>query len=429
MFKSLFNFLLIATLLGAGLLVSTPSHAQQNFCKTATTIEYGQSATGRLDANTFAVAYCFTGEAGDTVVIEAEATSGNLDTFLVVTDPAGETILAENDDIDSTNTDSQITYTLPESGMYLILVSRFGGEQGTSSGRFRLALSSSSSGGGLGSSGTPVPVEDKIADPSEVVTITCDTGEVLYGGVQFTFININPGFSYTVTVFGLDDFDPVVAVETEPGIGRCNDDDARAAGSFVAVPGEGSLIANRRTAQVRFSLPRNGSPVITVGSFNGQGGRFVMVIEGLAISPATEADGFILRVPEAITDEPLSVYMISRFVDLDPYLQVASGPGLNQAFDSDGYLNPDFIDYDNVFILAECDDAGQGTCAETPALPGGGVAISNGSDYVTGRVDAGIQGTPETSDPFLFVFSSYQGRTRGTYAIVVMGAVPSVRIQ
>ena len=64
-----------------------------------------------------------------------------------------------------------------------------------------------------------------------------------------------------------------------------------------------------------------GDPVnITVGAFGGGSGQFVMVIEGLAISPSTELDGFVLRVPSSVADEPLGVYMVSRFTSLDLYL-------------------------------------------------------------------------------------------------------------
>ena len=67
-----------------------------------------------------------------------------------------------------------------------------------------------------------------------VFNITCSVDgqqtQEIRGGVQFSFINVNPGFSYTVTVFGLDGFDPVLAVEHGEGIGTCNDDTPDAGG-------------------------------------------------------------------------------------------------------------------------------------------------------------------------------------------------------
>lgn len=440
----MFKYLILAIVLVfiIGLVPAGRVGAQdgENFCETLPTIVYGDDVSGNISDAQYFDAYCFDGNVGDEIVIDLNATQGNLDTYLRLFDPFAEQMYAENDDVNAGTTDSQIEFTLPDTATYLIFVSRYEFDEGTSSGSFDLTLTRRGGGtGGLGDlggagSGTKNDDdggnEDEIADPSQVITISCDTGETLYGGIQFGFININPGFTYTVTVFGLGDFDPVVAVETEPGVGTCNDDEIAAAGSFVAVPGEGSVMANRLTAQVRFSVPRAGSsPIITVGSFNGMGGRFAMVIEGLAINPSDEADGFVIRVPEATADEPLGVYMISRYIDLDPYLSVAAGEGLDEAFGPDNDFNPDFIDFNNLLLLAECDDAGTGVCEDTPAMPGGGIDIVNGSDYVTGELDAGLQFVPESTEPFLYIFTSYSGQSSGTYAIAIMGSVPSVRLQ
>jgi hypothetical protein len=407
--------------------------AQDDVCQEVTFIEYGDSVTGRITDELYFDAYCFEGSDGDEIVIDVEGTSGDLDTLVRLWDNTIETLFEENDDVEDGNTDSQIVFTLPADGDYLILVSRYELEDGSSTGGFELTLTAESSTKGLGGGSKDDKNSGKddnnIADPSEVITLDCDTGEILYGGLQFGFISINPGFSYTVTVFGIDDFDPVLAVETEFRVGSCNDDERDAAGSFAVVPGEGNLFANTNTAQVRFSMPRAGSPVVTVGSFDGQGGQFAMVIEGLAIQPNTELDGFVIRVPEPLADETLSVYMISRYADLDPFLQIAAGEGLEDSFTSQGEFIPDSIDYENAFFIASCDDAGSSNCEEdTPALPGGGIDIANGRTYITGHFDAGIQLVPETTDPLLYVFGSSERRSRGEYAILIIGTAPTVNI-
>lgn len=423
-----FSFML-SLLITAGLVDRTPVSAQSdNFCDSLDSIDYGDTVTGSISDAEFFDGYCFDADEGDVVTIALVATTGDLDTYLVISDVFGDEIFAENDDVEEGNTNSAVVFTAPDDGSYLIFVSRYDGEEGTTTGNFALSIISGGSSGNTGNTDDD-NVPDGIADPSEVITISCDTGETLYGGVQFGFVNIVPGYQYTVTVFGVGDFDPVVAVETSPGIGECNDDETLAAGSFVSLPGEGSLRANRQTAQVRFSLQRAGSPVITVGSFDGQGGEFVMVVEGLAVAYPEEADGFILRVPTAVADQTLGVYMISRYNDLDPYLQLATGEGLNDAFGSDGTFDPDFIDYDNAFIQFECDDAGSGDCSDMDAMSGGGIDISNGSDYITWEYDAGIQVIPETTDPMLYVFSSSGSATSGTYAILITGVMPSVDLQ
>lgn len=424
-----FGFML-SLLLPLGVGIPTASAQGENFCNSLDSISYGDTVTGSITDAEYFAGYCFEGSTGDQVTIDLVATTGDLDTYLIISDVFGEQVFAENDDVESGNTNSQIILDVSSGGTFLVFVSRYDGEEGTTTGNFALSITSSGSGGGnTGDDKGNDGGNSDVADPSEVITISCDTGETLYGGVQFGFINIVPGYQYTVTVFGIGDFDPVVAVETSPGIGECNDDEALAAGSFVTLPGEGSVRANRQTAQVRFSLARAGSPVITVGSFNGQGGDFVMVIEGLAIAYPEEADGFVLRVPTAVADETLGVYMISRYNDLDPYLQLAAGEGLNEAYGPDGTFDPEFIDYNNAFIAFECDDAGTGDCSDMDAMSGGGIDISNGSDYITWEYDAGIQAVPETTDPLLYVFSSSGSSSSGTYAILVMGTMPSVDLQ
>lgn len=422
---------MLSLLVTTGIVDRTPVSAQsENFCDSLGLINYGDTVTGNISDAEYFSGYCFDAEAGDIVTITLVATTGDLDTYLIISDAFGDEIFAENDDVEEGNTNSAVVFTVPDDGNYLIFVSRYDGEEGTTTGNFAVSITSEGSGGGNtgGDKGNDGKTND-IADPSEVITISCDTGETLYGGVQFGFINIVPGYQYTVTVFGVGDFDPVVAVETSPGIGECNDDESLAAGSFVTLPGEGSVRANRQTAQVRFNLARAGSPVITVGSFDGQGGDFVMVIEGLAIAYPEEADGFVLRVPSAVADNTLGVYMIGRYNDLDAYLQLATGEGLNDAFGSDGTFDPDFIDYNNAFIQFECDDAGSGDCSDMQAMSGGGIDISNGSDYITWEYDAGIQVIPETTDPMLYVFSSSGSASSGTYAILVMGTMPSVEVR
>lgn len=428
--------LFIIGVVALALVPSTMVQARQstNYCATAPTIDYGDTVSDEITDSFPAIVYCFNGQTGDEVTVTMEATSGDLDTLLIISDPEIENIFAENDDFGSSS-DSQITFELPASGQYLIFASRFNMGDGSSTGDFSLTLSvaggnnNTSNGGGRGGlgglgGGTPVPEDDPV-----IINITCDTGEEIRGGVQFSFININPGFSYTVTAIGIDGFDPVIAVETQPGIGTCNDDAPAAARSVMPIPGEGRAIGDSLTAQVRFTSPRRGFPLnITVGSYGDEGGQFVMVIEGLAISPFSELDGFSIRVPTSVAQEELAVYMVARTTSLDPYLQVGRGPGLTEAY-VDNEFDPELVDFENVFLQLDCDDAGlnigESDCRDTPAFsPGSEIDIANGSTYVTGDVDAGIVGIPENSDPLLYIFGSSGGRSGGDYAILIIGYVP-----
>jgi hypothetical protein len=94
--------------------------------------------SGYIDNLGSSKTYAFEIEAGQSVLITAEATSGDLDTYLTLKDPGG-VIVSENDDRRTGEIlDSAIGYTASVSGSYSITVSRY--EPGDSSGNFVLNL-------------------------------------------------------------------------------------------------------------------------------------------------------------------------------------------------------------------------------------------------------------------------------------------------
>lgn len=109
------------------------------------TISYGDSVSDVINDENFERRYSFEGNMGDVVNIFANAdlTAGNLDVSLTLLG-SDESLLAENDDIDLTTTDAAITeFELPMAGIYTIVVGRFQGETGFSSGSFTLSLEAS----------------------------------------------------------------------------------------------------------------------------------------------------------------------------------------------------------------------------------------------------------------------------------------------
>jgi hypothetical protein len=254
----------------------------------------------------------------------------------------------------------------------------------------------------------------------DVFTITCDTGEEIIGGTKFTFINVNPGFQYRVSAIGINGFDPVIAVITEPGIGACNDDEPAVRDSQVAVPGIGLVEANNLAAQVQVNTRQGGNIDVVVGGFQGSSGQFAMVVEGLAINPRDELDAFLISVPSVVKDEPIGVYMISRDgSSLNPYLEVYGGAGLQEAE----------LDLDQTELLAVCNDVGIDECFDTPSFPGGGVLIRNGFRYEATSSDAGISTSLGSTDRFLYVFGSNEASSSGDYGIIVVGTAPGTLIE
>ncbi|MBC7815070.1 MAG: PPC domain-containing protein [Burkholderiales bacterium] len=105
-------------------------------------IVYGDSVTGTLNNDVYALFYQFNGAAGDAVDISAETLTGDLDSILVLRD-ADDNNLASNDDASPDTRSPRLVYSLPYTGQYVIAVTRFGLREGTTSGDFRLSLSSS----------------------------------------------------------------------------------------------------------------------------------------------------------------------------------------------------------------------------------------------------------------------------------------------
>lgn len=103
-------------------------------------IKYDESIDGEIDNRDYSFFYCFVGTEGDEVVIDATATSGDLDTLLLLTDLRFDEIYAENDDREISTRNSRIVYVLPESGAYLITLTRYDTEDGETEGDFELIV-------------------------------------------------------------------------------------------------------------------------------------------------------------------------------------------------------------------------------------------------------------------------------------------------
>ncbi len=102
-------------------------------------IAYGDTVTGSLNNEQYILFYDFEGQAGDAIVVTAERTSGDLDTYLGLFDPQGE-LLAQDDDSGG-DRNARLEFTLPATGTYSIAVTRYQVEEGLTGGDFRMTLS------------------------------------------------------------------------------------------------------------------------------------------------------------------------------------------------------------------------------------------------------------------------------------------------
>ncbi|MFW5748649.1 MAG: PPC domain-containing protein [Chloroflexota bacterium] len=104
-------------------------------------IEFDSPVTDEITPRQPQRVYAFSAEEGTVVSIKMDNTRGTLDPFLILVNPSGRDI-ARNDDVSAESFNAAIeNVTLPESGRYLIVATRYLRDQGTSVGAFSLTLS------------------------------------------------------------------------------------------------------------------------------------------------------------------------------------------------------------------------------------------------------------------------------------------------
>lgn len=101
-------------------------------------IQYGQTVTGTISDDQQIVSYVFDALGGDQITATLNATSGNLDPLLNLTNFNG-TLLA-TDDNSGENGNARITYVIPANGAYLLNVTRSPVAEGNTIGNFELTL-------------------------------------------------------------------------------------------------------------------------------------------------------------------------------------------------------------------------------------------------------------------------------------------------
>ncbi|MEO8607561.1 MAG: clostripain-related cysteine peptidase [Chloroflexota bacterium] len=107
-----------------------------------------QTASGSINSDNYYIEYPLTNvKDGDTISIDATATSGDLDLYLGLF--KGDTVVAENDDRDQNTTDASIQLPSAEAGDYSVVVTRYGYQDGETEGDFDLSVKVSSGGGGF----------------------------------------------------------------------------------------------------------------------------------------------------------------------------------------------------------------------------------------------------------------------------------------
>jgi hypothetical protein len=178
---------------------------------------------------------------------------------------------------------------------------------------------------------------------------SCDNGVEITNGIDLTIIQQRPGNTYSVTVVGIDGFDPVLAVRDEVGNHLCSDDDSTAATYSANLPTTGQVNTASSSSQVIFSNNASGLAdiTITVGGFGGSAGEFLVIVEGMV---ATDGDG---------AGDPFSL-LLSPALLASGVVPTAYNIAVTNVFDPVITLideNYEIID-DTAGVPILCDDAG-----------------------------------------------------------------------
>jgi hypothetical protein len=181
-------------------------------------------------------------------------------------------------------------------------------------------------------------------------TYTCADGSNFNDPVIVRWLAA-PG-TYTVTAFGIDGFDPKLAIvdEADAEIG-CIDDTSEAGAYTLALPTVGALDGSLFNAQLTFthdgSDPR--AYAIYVGGFGDTLGAFALTIEGgmLNAMPTLGGDPFSIVVTPSMRAvyAGISAYMVDADGEIDPLIEyvdengvVMTREGVNMACDDAGSM-------------------------------------------------------------------------------------------
>jgi hypothetical protein len=381
-------------LVGVLILLAVPAMAQDDDTPTVMPINYDDNVDETLTQNAFFDWWQITAQKGDNIVVDMTA-SGGLEPLIGLLDSGGTLVMRSEDG--AAGSTVTLEYIIPEDGQYTIVATRVGNAEGTSTGSYSLRLRIANP-----------PVED--VNPYQDVTFRCDDHEVTTASTLVFQEDPVTDLGHRITVYGLDGFRPVIRlnVDSPNEYEICNTDAQWTLGDTFTLPGENArTIAEDDLEGVSQFLVNHaenaGVITITIGSQDGQPGRYMAVIEGFNIDPATDIDAVEVRVgPLAAKATAIQMYMVAaQNSRVDPFMLRAD-------------------------TEATCDDAGRKGCEAVASFTGSGAVLHEGTGTtITGdRSDAGLLIDPGNPDPVVVRLGSREGQTHGTYALVLIGELP-----
>jgi len=323
--------------------------------------------------------------AGDQIDIEIEAYDGLAPVIGVLS--SGGTLLDRSADGPPNGT-QRLRFEFPETGTFIIVAGRAGLDAGTTTGRYTLRVQRV---------GAPVPIDPAFQE----VTFLCEDQEVVtLATVRF---HAEPGdmSGYRITVIGVDGFAPVIRfLSSEQSTDECvlphPEDRVQATLSLPDGTQIATSPANSNQLVVNPSIVELGEITVIIAGVDGSSGQYIALIEGLAIAAGNDTDLINVRLgPLPAQSTTLTAYMVQTTDRLDPVV---------------------------LFDEQQCDDAGGRGCEQVTAATGTGIRFEAYGSVLGDRFDAGA--LIEDTQPHMLTLSSFANRTRGSYALMLVGTLP-----
>ncbi|MFC1959198.1 hypothetical protein ACFLYO_00660, partial [Chloroflexota bacterium] len=105
-------------------------------------LHYGDAVGAMLDDVNSYRAYVFEAAGGDEIILTMENYGGDLDPMILLLDAGLDTIAQHDDIVEGENRNSRLEFTIPADGYYAVLATRFEGEDGSTTGDYRLTFTS-----------------------------------------------------------------------------------------------------------------------------------------------------------------------------------------------------------------------------------------------------------------------------------------------
>lgn len=159
--------------------------------------------------------------------------------------------------------------------------------------------------------------------------VDCGDGTNIEDGLDILVYKMRSGYTYTVTIIGINGFEPVLGIITEYGNASCVMSAVTDTGGFsYSLPSTGQNTAVEYVVQHAFSQNTGYQMAdmhLIIGGKDGTFGEFLVILEGLAY---TEFDGngdpiIVTLNPRVMnSDIPMTVYMMGIVAQLDPYMYI-----------------------------------------------------------------------------------------------------------